>query len=351
MGKVRTAFVGIGNCVSAILQGIEYYKNSNTTEGLMHAVIGGYKVEDILPVAAFDVDVHKVDKDLSEAIFSEPNVALKFHNVPKKGVKVYMGPILDGVTEHLSKMVKVAKKDPVDVEEIFRKTNTEVVVNNLPTGAIEATEYYAKAAINAGAAFVNGMPTLIANNKRFVKLAESKGVPLIGDDIKSQIGGTIFHRTLFQLFMDRGTKIKNTYQLNIAGNSDFFNQLTRKETKLFTKGQAYKSLVPYKFDFWGGAAGYIKHLNDTKQAWTILEGTEFGGIPVKIIAWFEVQDSPNYAGCMVECIRCAKLGLDKGISGNLTSASAYFMKCPPEKIADKKAKERLDEFIEGKIDR
>jgi myo-inositol-1-phosphate synthase len=353
MGKVKVAFIGVGNCVSAIVQGIQYYKNKQEKDftGIMHGDIGGYKVTDIVPVAAFDVDVHKVGKDLSEAIFAEPNCALKFADVPNLGVEVMMGPVMDGVTEHLAKMVKVSKENAVDVENVLKELKPDVVVNNLPTGSIEASKFYATAAINAGAAFVNGMPALIANDEQFVAMATEKGVPLIGDDIKSQIGGTIFHRTLLKLFMDRGAKIKNTYQLNVGGNSDFFNQLTRKETKLYTKMSAYKSLVPYEFSVWGGAAGYIEHLQDTKQAWTILEGEEFGGIPVKVIAWFEVSDSPNYAGCMVEAIRCAKVGLDRKVSGVLTSASAYFTKCPPEKLDDNEAKKRLDEFIEGKRER
>ena len=351
MGQIRVSFIGVGNCVSAILQGIQYYKNSDDTTGLMHVDIGGYKVTDIVPVAAFDVDKHKIGKDLSKAIFAEPNNALKFSDVPHFGVRVNMGPVMDGVTEHLSQKVTIADAEAADVEKVFKQTQTEVVVNNLPTGAIEASEFYATAAINAGAAFVNGMPALIANDERFANMAKRKGVPLIGDDIKSQIGGTIFHRTLLKLFLDRGAKITNTYQLNVGGNTDFFNQLTRKESKLFTKGQAYESLVPYEFNFWGGAAGHIEHLQDTKHAWTILEGKEFGGNPIKIISWFEVSDSPNYAGCMVEGIRCAKLGLDRKVSGVLTSAAAYLTKCPPEKMDDNEAKQRLDEFIAGNRER
>lgn len=353
MSEVKVAFIGVGNCTSAIVQGIEYYKKNecNNSSGLMHEIIGGYKVLDIVPVAAFDVDKNKVGKDLSEAIFAKPNCALKFSNVPIQNVEVMMGPVMDGISDHLSQMVEISKAKPVDIESVLKKIKPDVVINNLPTGSLKASKFYAEAAIDSGAAVVNGMPALIANDDDLVKRSIQKGVPLMGDDIKSQMGGTIFHRTLFKLFVDRGVKIKNSYQLNVGGNSDFFNQQTRKETKLYTKMSAYKSLVPYDFDVWGGAAGYIEHLKDTKQAWTIIEGEEFGGIPVKVIAWFEVSDSPNFAGCMVEAIRCAKLALDRGVSGVLTSASAYLMKCPPEKMDDNEAKKRMDEFIRGERER
>ena len=350
MSKIKVCFVGVGNCVSAIVQGIQYYKGKDRT-GLMYPTVGGYEVKDIEPVAAFDVDENKVGKDLSYAIFSKPNCTVKFSDVPNLSVKVMMGPIMDGVTDHLSKMVKVSNKKPVDVAEVLRKTKPDVVVNTLPTGAIEASKFYARLAFESGAGFVNGMPALIANDQEFVKLAEDNNVPIIGDDVKSQIGGTIFHRTLLKLFMDRGAKIKETYQLNVGGNSDFFNQLTRKETKLYTKEQAYKTLVPYKYPVWGGAAGYIDFLNDTKEAFTVLEGIEFGGVPVSIIAFLKVSDSPNFAGVMVEGIRCCKLAMDRKVGGVLTSASAYLTKCPPEKLPDDEAKIKMDEFIAGKRER
>ena len=351
MSKIKVAFIGAGNCTSAILQGIQYYKNGKNLAGLMHPTLSGYKVKDIVPVAVFDVDEHKVGKDLSKAIFAEPNCALKFADVPQLGVKVMMGPVMDGVTKHLAKMVKVSKQKPVDVKKVLNKVKPDVVVNTLPTGSIEASKFYAAASIKAGAGFVNGMPALIVNDKKFVKMAEDNGVSLIGDDVKSQVGGTIFHRALLKLFMDRGVKIKHTYQLNVAGNSDFFNQLDRKETKVFTKMNSMKTLVPYEYPVWGGAAGYIEHLNDSKEAWTFLEGENFGGTPMTIISWFKVSDSPNFAGVMVDAIRCCKLATDRKISGVLTSASSYFTKCPPEKMDDVEAKKRLEEFIQGKRER
>lgn len=351
MPKVKVAFIGVGNCTSAIVQGLQYYKSGEDLPGLMHPTLGGYKMKDIVPVAAFDVDERKVGKDLSEAIFAEPNCALKFADVPHLGVEVMMGPVMDGVTEHLAQMVKVSNQKPVDVEKVLNEVKPDVVVNNLPTGSIEASKFYATLTIKAKVGFVNGMPALIANDKEFVKMAEDKGVPLIGDDVKSQVGGTVFHRALLKLFMDRGVKIKHTYQLNVGGNSDFFNQLERKETKLFTKMTSMKSLVPYEYPVWAGAAGYIDFLNDTKQAWTFLEGEKFGGIPVTIVAWLEVSDSPNFAGVMVDAIRCCKVALDRKVSGVLTSASAYLTKCPPDKMDDEEARRRLEEFIQGKRER
>lgn len=296
MAKIKVAFIGVGNCTSAIVQGLQYYKNGQDLPGVMYPTLGGYKVKDIVPIAAFDVDERKVGKDLSEAIFEKPNCALKFADVPHLGVKVMMGPVMDGVTEHLAKMVKVSNQKPVEIEKVLNRIKPDVVVNNLPTGSIEASKFYASLSIKAGAGFVNGMPALIANDKEFVRMAEDKHVPLIGDDVKSQVGGTAFHRALLKLFMDRGVKIKHTYQLNVGGNSDFFNQLERKETKLFTKMTSMKSLVPYEYPVWGGAAGYIDFLNDTKEAWTFLEGEKFGGVPVTVVAWLRVSDSPNFAG-------------------------------------------------------
>ena len=351
MPKVRVAFLGVGGCTSAIVQGIQYYRDHENAPGVMHPIIGDYKVKDIEPVLAFDVDKHKVGKDLSEAIFAEPNCAKKFSDVPNLGVKVMMAPVMDGVTEHSAKLVKVSSQKPVDVEKVLKEIKPDVVVNNLPTGSIEASKFYATAAIKAGAGFANGMPTLIANDEKFVKMAEDNGVPLIGDDVKSQIGGTAFHRALLKMIDDRGAKIKQTYQLNIGGNTDFFNQVERRESKLHTKMTSYKSLIPYDFPVWGCSAGYIDFLEDRKDAWTFIEAEKFGGFPVTIVSWFRVEDSPNFAGVMVEAIRCCKLAMDRGISGVLPSPSAFLCKCPPEKMNDSEAKNRIDEFIEGKIER
>ena len=351
MKKIRVAFIGVGNCTSAIVQGFSYYNTDKELDGLMHQEIGGYRIKDMEPVVAFDVDERKVGKDLSEAIFADPNVALKFAKVPKCKVEVKMGPVMDGVTAHSAKMVKVSKQKAEDVKKILMATKPDVILNNLPTGAIEASKFYAMAAIEAGVAVVNGMPALIANDENMVKLAIKNNVPLIGDDVKSQVGGTAFHRALLKLFINRGVKISNTYQLNIGGNTDFFNQVERRETKIFTKMSSYKSLIPYDVPIWGGSVGYIDFLNDTKDAWTFMEGENFGGNPVNIVAWLRVSDSPNYAGVMVEAIRLCKLALDRKVSGVLTSGSAYLMKCPPEKMDDEEARRRMEEFIQGKRER
>jgi len=351
MSKIRVGIIGVGNCASSIIQGLSYYKNGKELSGLMHQEIGGYKVKDIEPVVAFDVDERKVGSDLSKAIFAGPNCTVRFAEVPNIGVEVLMGPVMDGVTEHSAKLVKVSKQKSVDVEKVLNEIKPDVVINNLPTGSIEASKYYATAAIKAGAGFVNGMPALIANNEDMVKLAEDNKVCLIGDDVKSQMGGTVFHRALLKLFLNRGVKIKNTYQLNIGGNTDFFNQVERRDTKLFTKMSSYKSLVPYDTDMWGCSAGYIDFLKDKKDAWTYIEGENFGGNPVRVVAWFSVIDSPNYAGTMVEAIRLCKIGLDRKISGILTSASAFLCKCPPVKTDDDEAYRWVEEFISGKRER
>jgi myo-inositol-1-phosphate synthase len=356
VSKIRVAILGVGNCASAMIQGIEWYREDpdRQQEGLAHVEIGGYKVTDIVPVAAFDVDEGKVGKDLSEAIFVGPNCVDRFADVPHLGVEVMMGPVIDGVDEHLAQMVKTSDQKPGDVVAILQEAKPDVVLNFLPTGAIEASKYYARCAMEgAGVGFINGMPALIANDEGFAKMAESCNVPLVGDDVKSQVGGTALTRYLLQLYMDKGVRIRNTYQLNSGGNADFFNMSSqeRRSSKDKTKRSGMSSLVPYEIGLGGPYGGYIPFLQDTKVAHTYLEGTGFGGRPVTIQATLRVCDSPNFGGVIVEAIRCCKLAIDRGVGGLLTSVSAFMTKYPPEKISEEEAKRRMEEFIAGKRER
>ncbi len=356
MCEIRVAIVGVGNCASALLQGIEWYREDpdRQQQGLMHVEIGGYKVTDIVPVAAFEVDERKVGKDLSEAIFAEPNNVERFANVPRLGVEVMMPPVMDGVDEHLAQMVKVLDRKPVDVAAVLQEAKVDVVVNFLPTGAMEAAKYFAQCAMEgAGAGFVNGMPALIANDEKFAKMAESCNVPLIGDDVKSQVGGTALSRYLLQLYMDKGVRIDNIYQLNTGGNADFFNMGNneRRASKEKTKRAGMTSVVPYNIGYGGPYGGYVPFLRDTKVAHTYVEGVGFGGRPITIEATLRVCDSPNFGGVMVEAIRCCKLAMDRKVGGLLVSASAFLNKLPPVRVSEREAKRMLDEFVEGKRER
>jgi myo-inositol-1-phosphate synthase len=356
MSKIKVAIMGVGNCASGLLQGIEWYRQDpdRQQEGLAHVDIGGYKVTDIEPVAAFDIDERKVGKDLSDAIFAEPNCLERFADVPRLGVEVMMAPVMDGVDEHLAQMVKVSDRKPVDVAAVLRDTKPDLVLNCVPTGAIELSRYFAECAMQgAGAGFINSMPALIANDEKFAKMAEGCNVPLIGDDIKSQIGGTALCRYLLQLFMDKGARVKNIYQLNTGGNADFFNMLRmeRRASKEVTKRGSMASLVPYEIGLGGPFGGFTPFLGDHKVAHTWLEGVGFGGRPVTIEATLRVWDSPNWAGVMVEAIRCAKLAMDRGVGGVLTSVSAFMSKYPPEKMSEEEANRRMEEFIAGKRER
>jgi myo-inositol-1-phosphate synthase len=356
MSKIKVAILGIGGCANAILQAIEWYREDPDRQqaGLAHVEIGGYKVTDIVPVAAFDVDERKVGRDLSEAIFAAPNLVDKFADVPHLGVEVMMGPAMDGVDEHLAQMVKVSDRKPVDVVAVLREAKPDLVLNFLPTGGIEASKYYAECAMEgAGAGFINGMPALIANDEKFVKMSERCNVPLIGDDVKSQVGGTALCRYLLQLFLDKGVRPENMYQLNSGGNADFFNMRSaeRRASKEKTKRSGMQSLVPHEIGLGGPMGDYIPFLGDNKVAHTYLEGVGFGGRPVTIHAILQVWDSPNFGGVMVEAVRCAKLAMDRGVGGLLTSVSAFMTKYPPEKMSEGEAKVRMDEFIAGKRER
>ena len=355
MSKIKIAIIGVGSCASAIVQGIEWYREDpdRQQEGLAHVEIGGYRVPDIVPVAAFDVDERKVGRDLSEAVFAEPNAVPRFAGVPPLGVEVVMGPLMDGVDEHLAEKVRVSDREPADVEAVFRETRPDVVLNLLPVGADEASAYYAERAIRAGAGFINGMPATIANDQRFVEMAESHNVPLVGDDVKSQVGGTALSRYLLQLFLDKGVRIKNHYQINTGGNMDFFNMETdeRRASKEKTKTGSMECLVPYDCSMVVPFGGYIPFLGDIKVAHTFQEGVGFGGRPVTIEATLRVWVSPNLGGVMVEAIRCAKLAMDRGVGGVLTSVSAFMMKHPPQPMSENDATVRMDEFIAGKRER
>ena len=361
MPEIRIAIAGVGNCTSSLVQGRYYYKDVKESDrfvpGLMHPVMGGYKVADIVPVVAFDVDDRKVGKDLSKAIWAEPNCTEKFSEVPHLGVKVLMGPVLDGVSQHLEKYVKISSEKPIndveEVAEILRKERIDVLVNNLPTASEKASWFYAEAALKAGAGIVNGIPVLIANNKEFTEKAEENKVPIVGDDYKSQLGGTILDRDLLNLFLQRGIKIVKSYQLNYGGNTDFWNltDWQRGKTKHASKKRGVDAVMPYEAPF-SVNVSQLEVLNDDKVCRIEIWGENFGGTPIKLEAKLHVVDSPNSAGVMVDGIRCCKLAKDRGIGGVLTNASAYLMKSAPEQFStDKEAREALDEFIGGKRER
>ncbi|MGB9668685.1 MAG: inositol-3-phosphate synthase [Thermosulfidibacteraceae bacterium] len=359
--KVKLAIVGVGNCASSLVQGIFYYRNADfeKVSGLMHYDIGGYKPWDIEVVAAFDVDERKVGKDLSEAIFSKPNcTTVFFKDVPKLGVEVLMGPVLDGVAAHMyeypeDRSFRTAKKDPVDVVKVLKDSGAEVVVNYLPVGSEEATRFYARCALEAGCAFVNCIPVFIASDESWARRFEEKNLPIVGDDIKSQVGATIVHRVLTWLFKERGVRLDRTYQVNFGGNTDFLNMLERKrlKSKKISKTEAVQSQldVPLSPDnIHIGPSDYIPWLNDRKLCCIRMEGRLFGDVPMTLELRLDVEDSPNSAGVAIDAIRCAKLAMDRGIGGPLYSISAYTMKHPPIQYPDYEAKIYVEEFIEGR---
>ncbi|RLI95052.1 MAG: inositol-3-phosphate synthase [Candidatus Altiarchaeales archaeon] len=359
--EIRVAIVGVGNCASSLVQGIEYYKdideNSPLVPGLMHNVISGYRISDIRFVAAFDIDSKKVGRDLSEAIFSEPNCTIKFSDVPRLDVEVKKGPVLDGVAETTKDKFTINHKEkPVDIYKHLKETKTDILINYLPVGSEEATRYYADECLKAGVAFINAIPVFIASNEKWVKRFEKNNLPLIGDDIKSQLGATILHRILTRLFVDRGIKLDNTYQLNVGGNTDFLNMLERKrlKSKKISKTQSVQSQLPIHLpvdDIHIGPSDYIPWLKDKKIAFIRMEGRKFGDVPINIEIRLDVEDSPNSAGVMVDAIRCAKIALDRGIGGTLLSISSYFMKSPPIQYPDSVAREMVEEFIAGRRER
>ena len=365
-GKISVAIAGVGNCASSLVQGIYYYKavssNHELVPGLMHNVLGGYKISDIKPVAAFDIDKRKVGKDLSQAVFSKPNCTTVFQkNVPRLGVEVQMGPVLDGVAPHMlefpdDRSFVIAKEKPVNVAKTLRESGAEILINYMPVGSEQATQHYAQACLDVGVAFVNCMPAFIVSDSSWAKKFENKKLPAVGDDVKSQVGATIVHRTLAKLFSDRGVKIERTYQLNTGGNTDFLNMLERSRlrSKKISKTEAVQSNLPVKLhpdNIHIGPSDYVHWQKDNKLCFLRLEGKKFGDVPIKLEARLSVEDSPNSAGVAIDAIRCAKLALDRGIGGPLISISAYTMKHPPEQYHDHLARSMVEEFIAGKRER
>ena len=359
MPEIRVGIVGVGNCASALVQGVEYYKDVKedaNVPGLMHVNFGGYHIRDIKFVAAFDVNKNKIGKDLAEAIFAEPNCCAKFADVPPTGVKVSPSPLLDGVAEHMKQPFNVyTSENPQlsDIVEVLRETETEVLLNYLPVGSHNATRFYAKAALEAGCAFVNCMPEFIASDKEWSGKFEDKGLPVAGDDVKSQLGATILHRNLVRLCVDRGVIVDETYQLNLGGNTDFLNMTVedRLKTKRISKTEAVTSLVPYNLPTRIGPSDYVPFLGDRKICYIMLKGRKFGNQPVRIAVKLEVEDSPNSGGVIIDVIRAVKLALDRKIAGPLISVSSYAFKHPPIQVPDSVAKQWVEDYISGKRER
>ncbi len=357
--EIRVAIAGVGNCASALIQGVEYYKNvkDDNVPGLMHVNFGGYHIRDIKFVAAFDVNKLKIGKDLSEAIFTEPNCCVRFvDSVPKLGVEVLPGPILDGVGPHMKEPFKAyseSEHDPVDVSSVLKEAKADMLINFLPVGSYKATRYYAEAALNAGVAFVNCIPEFIASDKEWAAKFEKAGIPIAGDDVKSQLGATILHRTLVNLFLERGVVVDETYQLNIGGNTDFQNMTMeeRLTTKRISKTEAVTSIVPYNVPTRIGPSDYVSFLKDKKICYIYIKGRKFGNQPVTVTAKLDVEDSPNSAGMVIDVVRAVKIALERGISGPLVSISAYAFKHPPVQVPDHVARQWVEEFIEGKRER
>ena len=352
-GKVRVAIVGVGNCASSLVQGVEYYKNAKDSEvvpGLMHVNLGGYHIRDVEFVAAIDIDKKKVGKDLADAIFSGQNNTVKFARVPKTGVTVQRGMTHDGIGKYLSTVIEKAPGETCDVVKLLKDTKADVLVSYLPVGSEEATKWYVEQALAAGVAFVNNIPVFIAREPYWAKRFKSAGLPIIGDDIKSQVGATIMHRALATLYDDRGVHLERTYQLNVGGNTDFLNMLERErlESKKISKTNAVTSQVPHELGAENvhiGPSDHVPWLTDRKWAYIRLEGRAFGDVPLNCEVKLEVWDSPNSAGIVIDAVRLIKLALDNGISGPLEWPSAYLMKSPPVQHRDELAREEVEAFI------
>ena len=350
---VRVAVVGLGNCASALIQGIHKYHDADPDSfvpGLMHVDLGGYHVRDIEIVAAFDVDSRKVGRDVSEAIFSEPNNTVRFADVPHLGVKVQRGPTLDGLGTYLSQVIEEAADPPVDVAAALRESGAEVLVNYLPVGSEQATRFYMEQALDAGCGVVNCIPVFIAREAAWRRRFEEYGLPIIGDDIKSQVGATIVHRVLARLFQDRGVRLERTSQLNVGGNTDFLNMLERSrlESKKISKTSSVTSQIDEQLPaecVHVGPSDYVPWLTDRKWAHIRLEGRTFGDVPLNVELKLEVWDSPNSAGVVIDAVRCVRLGLDRGLGGALEGPSAYFMKSPPVQFRDDVARTMVEAFI------
>ncbi len=355
MRSIRVAIVGVGNCASSLVQGIVFYgrtKGNTSVPGLMHVELGGYTAGDIQITAAFDVVSGKVGCDVAEAILREPNNTQVFAKVPKAGVKVQRGPTMDGLGRYLREMVDESDAPAVNVAETLRRTETEVLVSYLPVGAERATRWYAEQALEAGCAFVNCIPVFIASDPSWQARFEAKRLPLLGDDIKSQLGATILHRAIVNLFRERGVRVDRTYQLNFGGNTDFANMLERErlESKKISKTRAVTSQLGEPLpaeNVHVGPSDFVPWLTDRKWAHIRVEGTTFGNVPLNCEVKLEVWDSPNSAGVVIDAVRCAKLALDRGIGGPLVGPSSYFMKSPPQQFTDHEARERVEAFIRG----
>jgi len=352
-GKVRVAIVGAGNCASALVQGVHYYRDAKPGEfvpGLMHVDLGGYHISDVEFTAAFDVDADKVGRDLGEAIFRGQNNTVKFSDVPKLNVPVHRGMTHDGIGKYLSKVITKAPGETADVVKILQETGTDVVVSYLPVGSEEATKWYVEQVLSAGCAFVNCVPVFIAREPYWRRRFEEKDLPIVGDDIKSQVGATIVHRQLTRLFRERGVKLERTHQLNVGGNTDFMNMLERErlESKKISKTNAVTSVLDYDIGARNvhiGPSDYVEWLDDRKWAYIRMEGRSFGDVPLNIEMKLEVIDSPNSAGIVIDAVRCAKLGLDNGLAGALEWPSAYFMKSPPVQHPDDECRDEVERFI------
>jgi len=352
---IRVAIVGVGNCASSLVQGVHYYRNAKQGQripGLMHVDLGGYHIRDVEFVAAFDVDKNKVGKDLADAIYSPPNNTYRFADVPRSGVKVHRGMTHDGIGKYLSQVIEKAEGPTDDIVGILKDTKTDVVISYLPVGSEEATKWYVEQVLDAGCAFINCIPVFIGREPYWQRRFAERGVPIIGDDIKSQVGATITHRVLANLFNDRGVRLDRTYQLNFGGNTDFLNMLERErlESKKISKTNAVTSMLPYELppgDVHVGPSDHVPWLLDRKWCYIRMEGTTFGDVPLNMEVKLEVWDSPNSAGVVIDAIRCAKLALDRGLAGTLVAPASYFMKSPPQQIPDDLARERVEAFIAG----
>ena len=353
MGNINVAIVGVGNCASSLIQGVHYYKKAKENEfvpGLMHVNLGGYHISDIKFVTAFDIDKNKVGKDLAKAVFTPPNNTFKFCDVPDTAVKVERGMTHDGLGKYLSQIIEKAPGPTADIVKILKDTKTDVVISYLPVGSEEATKWYVEQILAAGCGFINCIPVFIGREKYWQKRFEQSGLPIIGDDIKSQVGATIVHRILTRLFRDRGVRLERTYQLNFGGNTDFLNMLERDrlESKKISKTNAVTSQLDYELnagDIHVGPSDYVPWLEDRKFCHIKMEGRTFGDVPLNLELKLEVWDSPNSAGVVIDAIRCCKLALDRGLKGTLIGPSAYFMKSPPLQYTDDEARQMVEEFI------
>jgi len=358
-GDIRVAIVGVGNCANSLVQGVTYYKDAAVDQeipGLMHAVVGGYHINNVKFVAAFDVDAKKVGLDLSEAIWASENNTIKFSDVAQTGVPVQRGVTLDGLGKYYKETIQESDAAPVDVVAVLKEEQVDVLICYLPVGSEEAAKFYAQCAIDAGCAFVNALPVFIASDPVWAKKFEDAGLPIVGDDIKSQVGATITHRIMAKLFQDRGVHLDRTYQLNVGGNMDFKNMLERDrlESKKISKTNSVTSQLDHEMGAKNvhiGPSDYIPWLDDRKWAYVRLEGRAFGDVPLNLEYKLEVWDSPNSAGVIIDALRCAKIGLDRKVGGALLSPSSYFMKTPPVQYTDEQAHTKVEDFISGKLDR